>query len=291
MLKSAQSCASIIQVTSDLKSTMKYPLFAPMEDEYPIALEERHEYILEKLVALWEEPEIDDYFTSLLIDTRGGRQGFSAEAFQDIHRLYKFKETERLRLVEEKVSAIRALELHGINFNPGAFARVVEQGDAALVDLFIRAGMNVNGADANGNNLLLVSLRSGFTIIANMLLKAGAHVDVRDNTGFTPLLMACGKKTQGYKEVAAHLILHGADVNVRDPLGWTPLLLAISAGNKELIELLLKNGAHIAVRTRKGENAMDLARKFGHDELIDLLFEVSADGAIKSRSQFTAQTK
>ena len=264
---------------------MKYPLFAVLEDEYPTALEKRHEYIIKRLVELWDEPEIDDYFTSLLIDTRGGRQGFAPDVFQDIHRLHKFKETERLRLVEEKQMAIKALELHGTHFNPGAFARAVEQGDPTLVDLFIRGGINVNGTDADGNNLLIIALRSGFTIIANILLKAGAHVDVRDNTGFTPLLMACGKTTHGYKEVAEYLILHGADVNARDPLGWTPLLLAISAGNTELVELLLKNGANITVRTRKGENAMDLARKFGHDQLIDLLFETRRDKSSKSNFQ------
>lgn len=256
---------------------MKYPLFAPLEDKYPYALEKGHEYIVQRLVALWDEPEIDDYFTSLLIDTRGGRQGFAPEVFQDIQCLYKFKESERLRLVEEKQLAIKTLEMHGVHFNPGAFSRAVEQGNPTLVDLFIRAGINVNATDADGNHLLMVALCNSFTIIANMLLKAGAHVEIRDNMGFTPLLMACGKTTRGYKEVAEFLIRHGADVNARDPLGWTPLLLAISAGNAALVELLVKSGASITVRTRKGENAMELARKYGHEPLIDMLFEIRAD--------------
>ena len=264
---------------------MKYPLFAPMEDNYPVALEKRHEYIIQKLVELWDEPDIDEYFTSLLIDSRGGRQGFAPDVFQDIHHLQKFREAERLRLVEEKQMAMKTLELHGAHFNPGAFFRAVEQGNPTLVDLFIRAGMNVNVSDAEGNHLLMLALRSGFTIIANILLKAGAHVDVRDKLGFTPLLMACGKTTKGFKEVAEYLISQGADINARDPLGWTPLLLAISAGNTALVELLIKNGASISVRTRKGENAMDLAQKFGHEELINTLFEIQADKSLQSKFQ------
>lgn len=84
--------------------------------------------------------------------------------------------------------------------------------------------------------------------------------------------MACGKTTQGYKEVAEKLIRKGVDVNAREPLGWAPLLLAISAGNAELVRLLVAHGANPAARTRKGQNAMDLACKYSHENLIDLLF-------------------
>lgn len=254
---------------------MKYALFKPLGDEYPYALERRHEYILEKIVQLWDNPELDVYFTSLLIDTRGGRKGFEEEVFKDIHRLYKFRETERLREAESRHEAVLELERRGLVFNATEFLRAVQQGDRGLVDLFVRGGINVNvRGDYDNSTALQIALNKNFSIIAMILLKAGADVNAPDTTGFTPLLMAAGKTSQGYQEVAEQMVKKGADVNARDPLGWTPLLLAISVGNIDLVKLLLEKGADARIRTRKGESARDLAKKYGHEEIMALFPEI-----------------
>lgn len=256
---------------------MKYPLFEPLDNFYPAALEKRHEYILKRIVELWDKPEIDDYFTSLIIDSRGGRMGFESEVFNDIHRLHKFRESERLREAEDKLESVRKLEKQGIEFSEEAFLKTVLDGDQSLVDLFVRAGINIHIHDKLGNPAIIIALKNGYTVIANILLTAGADPNTRDEQGFTPLLLACGKASKGYKEITGKLIRLGADVNARDPLGWTPLLLALSAGTVETIELLLEHGANPLVRTRKGENALSLAQKFGKVELLNLLFKEGTD--------------
>jgi len=252
---------------------MKYPLFEPLRDNYPTALEQRYERILKKIVELWNEPEIDDYFTSLIVDTRGGRKGFEADVFNDIQRLYKFRESERLREVEDKLESVRELERRGIEFRVGAFLKAVQDGDRSLVDLFVRAGINIHTRDELGNPAIIIALKNGYTVIANILLTAGADPNACDGLRLTPLLLACGKAGKGYQEIAEKLIRLGADVNARDPLGWTPLLLALSEGTVEVIELLLEYGANPLTRTRKGENAVSLAQKLGRVELINLLFK------------------
>ncbi|TRW95152.1 ankyrin repeat domain-containing protein [Candidatus Methylobacter oryzae] len=250
---------------------MKYPLFEPLGDQYPTALEQHYERIIKKIVELWDDPEIDDYFTSLIVDTRGGRQGFAADVFKDIHTLYKFKELERLRKAKNRRDAIRELQVRGIEFRPGAFLKAIQDGDQRLVDLFIQAGINVHTNDETGCPAIMIALKGGYTVIANILLTAGANPNAHDALGFTPLLMACGKAAQGYRGIAEKLIRLGADVNACDRLGWTPLMLAISGGAAEVAELLLQYGANPGLRTRKGENAMILAQKLGQDKLIDLL--------------------
>jgi tankyrase len=212
---------------------MKYPLFEHLIDDYPTALEQHYERILKKIVELWNEPEIDDYFTTLTIDNRGGRRGFEDDVFNDIQRLRKFRESERLRKSGDKLESIRELERRGIEFRVETFLQTIHDGDQSLVDLFVRAGINIHTHDELGNPAIIIALKNGYTVIANILLTAGANP------------------------------------NVCDGLGLTPLLLALSAGTVDVIELLLEYGANPLARTRKGEDAVSLAKKFGRVELIN----------------------
>lgn len=255
---------------------MKYPLFEALGEEYPSALEQRYDRILQKIAALWDKPAIDEYFTSLIIDTRGGRRGFEPDVLNDILRLREFHESERLREVEDRIEAVRELERRGIQFRDASFLIAIHNGDQALVDLFVRAGINIHVQDDQGTPALIIALKKGYTVVARILLTAGADANARDAVGFTPLLLACGKTTQGYKEIAEKLIRQGADVNARDRLGWTPLLLALSGGTVEVIELLLERGANLFARTRKGDSALSLAQKSGNEDLVNLLFQKGA---------------
>jgi len=257
---------------------MKYPLFECLREDYPHALEQKYERILQKIDALWDTAEIDAYFTDLVIDARGGRQGFPKDVLNDILILRDFRETERFREAESHVEAIRELEFRGIPFNDEQFQLALNRGDQALVDLFVRAGINIHQEDKSGNPPILTALKKNYTVIARILLNAGADPNTRDKFGLSPLLLACGKATRGYKEIAEKLVKMGADINVRDRLGWTPLLLALSGGTAEIAELLIERGADLTIHTRRGESALALAEKSGNEKLIRLLTEKTRQG-------------
>jgi tankyrase len=254
---------------------MKHALFETLGNGYPSALQQKYPHVITKLIALWTNPKVDAYFTSLLIDTRGGRKGFDDDAFQDIHRLFKFHEIEKLHAVEGKAVARNELDQLGIPFVASEFLKAVNQGSKRLVDLFVRGGINVNVRNIDGESALQIALRNGFTIIANILLGAGADADVKNTTGLTTLQVVCEQRTPGYKELAEQLIMVGADVNVRDQKGWTPLMRAISTADQDMVALLLKNGANPTLETPKGDDALALAKKFGCEEIIELVAENS----------------
>lgn len=238
---------------------MKHPLFECLGDKYPIHLEEKFDRILTRIEFLWDTPEIHDYFSDLLIDKRGGRQGFPPQVLADIITLREFRELETFRQAERREHAVRELAERGITIDRETFIAALRAGDRELVDLFVRARFSIHGIEVDSTPPLLFALKNGFTVIASILVNAGADVNARDYLGLTPLLVACGKPTEGYRSIAEALIIRGAQVNVRDPLGNTPLLLSLSGGVGDIAQLLVEHGADVFANTRKGESALTLA--------------------------------
>lgn len=240
---------------------MKHPLFESLGEEYPHALEQKYDRILKKIELLWDTPEIEHYFSELLIDMRGGRQGFSQDVLKDIMRLREFRETEYLSKAERTEDAKRQLRRLGYEPSTEVFFKALQDGNQELVDLFVRSNTNIHVRDDSDATPMLAALKRGYTVIAMILLKAGADVNTRDKLGLTPLLVACGKTAAGYKAITEALIKKGAQVNVRDRLGNTPFLLAVSGGMFDIARLLLERGAEMAATNRRGESAYSLLQQ------------------------------
>lgn len=253
---------------------MKHPLFEDMGDDYPRHLEEQFDRILTRIEQLWDLPELDDYFSDLLIDKRGGRQGFPKEVLNDILRVRAFRESESLSAAERTEDARRELARRGLMLERADFFRALDAGDIELIDLYVRARFNIHIADERGATPMLAALKRGYTVIAGILLKAGSDVNAPDRLGLTPLLVACGKASEGYRNITEILIRKGARINVRDPLGNTPFLLAVSGGMLDIAALLLERGADPKAVNRKGENAYMLAQGHADPTLIERLREM-----------------
>ncbi|HJV26611.1 MAG TPA: ankyrin repeat domain-containing protein [Aromatoleum sp.] len=257
---------------------MKHPLFEGLGDHYPIHLEERFDRILTKIEQLWDTLEIHDYFSDLLIDKRGGRQGFPPDVLADIIRLREFRDLETFRHAERKEQAIAELNDRGIIIDRTSFMQALHAGDREAIDLFVRAGFNIHFVDEQGTPPLLYALKNGYTVIAKILVDAGADPNARDRLGLTPLLVACGKPTSGYRVIAETLIKRGALVNMRDRLGNTPLLLSLSGGVMDVAWLLIDHGADVTAITRKGETALTLAKNASTPEAAGVIEAITAKG-------------
>ena len=72
------------------------------------------------------------------------------------------------------------------------------------------------------------------------LLDKGAHVNVRDEAGRTPLTEAAWNN---HVDTVRLLLDKGADPNARKIDGATPMSIATGKGYKEIAELLKKAGA------------------------------------------------
>ena len=58
--------------------------FESKEQFYPAALEAKYPRIFNRIMDLWGMQELEDYFADLMVDKRGGRQGFPPDVLNDI---------------------------------------------------------------------------------------------------------------------------------------------------------------------------------------------------------------
>ena len=159
---------------------MKHPLFESLGVPYPAHLEKSFDRILTRIEQLWGRPEIGDYFSELLMDARGGRKGFPKEVMKEIMMLRELGELATLREAEKTEDAMRELERRGVGLRKENFLRALRDGDRELIDLFIRSNFNIETYDEDGNTPLMFALKKGHTVVAKILLDAGADVNSRD---------------------------------------------------------------------------------------------------------------
>ena len=123
----------------------------------------------------------------------------------------------------------------------------------------------LTGAAPAGDRPLLDAARSGDTEAVRALLAGGADPDVAQGDGLTPLHMAA---QQGHVEITDLLIGAGAALEVRTRLGgYTPLHLASEAAHVAVVRRLMDAGAEVdAASTTSGVTPLHLAAKALHGE-------------------------
>jgi len=123
------------------------------------------------------------------------------------------------------------------------------------------AALMVFGCTPRDEGRALVNAAGLSTNEVMALLKTGADVNRRSSafSGFTPLIVAIRNDKQDIVEV---LIAAGADVNLKDVDGKTPLMHALAAlePNIGLIEMLISQGADPRITDRYGYDAFVYAR-------------------------------
>ena len=138
------------------------------------------------------------------------------------------------------------------------------------MDLFVRAGADVNHRGLKGRTALHDVVYSGSVEAAEVLLESGADVNARDDTQATPLNSLLFE-APAYNPVAELLLSRGADPNLPDQMGVTPLHRASGAGNEDAVRLLLDHGADPSAKDFQGKTPLDVANEAGHPEILHLL--------------------
>jgi ankyrin repeat protein len=140
----------------------------------------------------------------------------------------------------------------------------VDKGEVAAVRQLLQAGTPPNERGPGGWTALHRAAYRGKREITQVLLDAGARMNVKDNQGFTPLHWAVCESVliPEAQDVAKLLVARGADINARDKEGSTPLFWAVWQGNRELADFLLAHGADPGIKGKENLTPLELARRY-----------------------------
>lgn len=108
--------------------------------------------------------------------------------------------------------------------------------------------------------------------MVELLIQNGADVNAQGADGETPLHVAIGAENEKIAEV---LIKNGADLNAKDRSGRTPLHLATEQSSIKMVELLAKNGADLNAKDRKGRTPLHVASQCNESILLNFLYRLS----------------
>jgi hypothetical protein len=111
-----------------------------------------------------------------------------------------------------------------------------------VAEVLIRAGCNVNTANAHGVTPLHAAAGDGMPSMVRLLLESGADVDATDKDLRTPLHAAAVNHPLGVRALKL-LLEYGADPNAADLRAQTPLDQAVQLRADEAVELLRRHGA------------------------------------------------
>jgi ankyrin repeat protein len=157
-----------------------------------------------------------------------------------------------------------------------AIAWAAHWDDLQTADLLIHAGADVNLANDHGVSPLWLACTNGSAAMVEKLLKAGADPNAALRLSGETALMSCART--GNVEAVRWLLEHGADVNSRE--SWreqTALMWAVAEKHADVAEALLKQGAGVNARTRSGFTALMFAAQQGHQESAEVLLAAGAN--------------
>jgi ankyrin repeat protein/carboxypeptidase family protein len=154
------------------------------------------------------------------------------------------------------------------------FIRAVQQDEMQEATRLL-AGRDVNLRDKSSNTTALEhAVRNANREMVQMLIGAGAKVNLRNEAGQTVLMMLDDDATS---DLVWDLVNAGAKVNAKDRDGETPLMSAARVNNVELLKTLLEAGAEVNARNERKQTALMDAADYGYVNIVRALILAGAE--------------
>ena len=142
-------------------------------------------------------------------------------------------------------------------------------GALAVVKMLVEEGAALRATDHEGDTCLVLAAAFGHTETVRYLVGL-KDVDVhhKDSDGYTALLLAAD---ENHSDVVEVLIDAGADIEVESEQGQSSLHVACRSGALAVVKVLVKAGAGVCVTTDEGIGCLMFAADYGHTETVRYL--------------------
>ena len=157
--------------------------------------------------------------------------------------------------------------------SPSTLFQAIRAGDRSAIKMLLKNGANLHARDQSGDTPLMAAALNGSVAVLELLTKAGADVNATNQAGATALLRAAISEQK-----VRLLVANGADVKARSHTGNDALILASrQAGNSRTVKFLLDQGADPNSMNIFGATALIAAAAADDIESVRLLLDRGAD--------------
>ena len=193
---------------------------------------------------------------------------------------FRYTLLEQLRAHSANNDAFPTALLVALHWRRNASGAVVipPPHNIVLVQALVGGGANVNVSDEIGATPLLLAASRGQRDVVRYLIEQGANVNASDKNGNTPLSLVAvwHDAMSGDSDLINALLDRGADINGAYHLGTTPLMFALQSGNMTTARLLIARHADVNRRNFQGISALSLAQDGSNEEVLTLLKQAGA---------------
>lgn len=131
-----------------------------------------------------------------------------------------------------------------------------------IVRCLLVRGAHINITDNDGQTPLMLAMRLRKGKAARYLISRGALIDPIDNYGQNAFMYACAFGARS-KVIRKLLDINSAQIKMQDKKGNTALHLAVAGHRVKAVKLLLLHGASIDIKNADGETPLDIAKRRG----------------------------
>ncbi|KAK7965799.1 uncharacterized protein PG986_000076 [Apiospora aurea] len=158
------------------------------------------------------------------------------------------------------------------NFAPGtALQGACEAGRLDIAELLFEHGADPDLGGGDEGPPVIAATKHNEEEILRLLVRKGAALNLRGgHDGSTPLTNAAEFM---YRDAVELLLDAGADLDLADAKGNTALTVACAADDDAIARLLLRRGADLLHVNHDGRNALQVALKEGADDCLAILVE------------------
>lgn len=162
-----------------------------------------------------------------------------------------------------------------------------KSGDVEKVEDLIAHGVDVNQLPYQGTSAFAIACVYKHMDVIDVLLDAGADVDLRSRDGLTPLMEVISQSRNEHIEVVQLLLNEGADMRA-GMNDMSPLYYAIQHEKFPIISLLLRYGADVNQATDDFSTPLMIASLYGYTSLVKALLSYGADVRVKDTKGMSA---